>query len=117
MSAERWTDEEQRLRERLVSGETIVISMRKTGHPHLMRWAEANGLLVRIDRRTEWGNPFVIPADGDRATVIAKYRDYLPGQPSLLGRLPELKGKALGCWCAPQPCHGDVLKETASDDR
>jgi len=25
--------------------------------------------------------------------------------------LPELKGKRLGCWCAPLPCHGDILRE------
>ena len=24
-------------------------------------------------------------------------------------RLPELKGKSLGCWCKPEACHGDVL--------
>lgn len=26
-------------------------------------------------------------------------------------RIRELDGKALGCWCAPQACHGDVLVE------
>jgi hypothetical protein len=26
-----------------------------------------------------------------------------------LGRLHELKGKKLGCWCKPQACHGDIL--------
>jgi len=29
----------------------------------------------------------------------------------LIDSLPELKDKVLGCWCAPEPCHGDVLKE------
>jgi hypothetical protein len=24
-------------------------------------------------------------------------------------RLKELEGKALGCWCKPKSCHGDVL--------
>ena len=23
--------------------------------------------------------------------------------------LHELKGKTLGCFCKPQPCHGDIL--------
>lgn len=27
--------------------------------------------------------------------------------------LHELKGKVLGCWCAPNSCHGDVLTELA----
>jgi hypothetical protein len=25
--------------------------------------------------------------------------------------LKELKGKVLGCWCSPLPCHGDTLIE------
>lgn len=25
----------------------------------------------------------------------------------------ELRGKVLGCWCAPKMCHGDVLAELA----
>ena len=33
--------------------------------------------VVRIDRATQWGNPFVIGRDGDRAEVIAKYRAWL----------------------------------------
>ena len=70
----------------------------------------ATGLFVRVDRTTPWGNPFELGKDGDRATVIAAYRDhYPPSKPSLLGRLGELRGKALGCWCAPLPCHADVL--------
>ncbi len=66
---------------------------------------------VRIDRRSKWGNPYVIPHDGDRITVIEKYRIWIAGQPDLLAALPELKGKRLGCWCTPLPCHGDVLIE------
>jgi hypothetical protein len=38
----------------------------------------------------------------------------LPTQPDLMARLPELKGKVLGCWCAPEACHGDILSEFAN---
>jgi Domain of unknown function (DUF4326) len=70
--------------------------------------------LVRVDRATPWGNPFMLGQDGDRATVIARYRDhYLPSRPDLLARLSELRGKALGCLCAPEACHGDVLAAAA----
>ena len=34
------------------------------------------------------------------------------GELSLV-RLASLAGRTLGCWCAPQPCHGDVLAEAA----
>ena len=65
---------------------------------------------VYIGRPSKWGNPFTIGRDGDRAEVIRKYREWILTQPELLKALPELKGKTLGCWCAPHACHGDVLK-------
>lgn len=64
---------------------------------------------VRICRPGRWGNPFRIGRDGARDEVIAKYEAWLRSRPDLLARLPELAGKRLGCWCAPLPCHGDVL--------
>jgi hypothetical protein len=69
---------------------------------------------VYIGRPGKWGNPFVIGKDGTRQQVIAKYRKWLVSQTSLMKALPELKGKVLGCWCAPQACHGDVLAELAN---
>ena len=35
-------------------------------------------------------------------------------RPSLLKHIPELVGKKLSCWTAPEPCHGDVLAELAN---
>ena len=64
---------------------------------------------VYIGRPSIWGNPFVIGRDGNRSEVIDKYEDYIRQTPKLLELLPELKGKALGCYCSPKPCHGDVL--------
>lgn len=108
-----WSEEERSLLKELRAGHTIVVSFREH-HANLVRWAQADGSLVSIDRRTEWGNPFELPYDGDRETVIHNYANhYLPYKPSLLSRLHELRGKALACWCAPEPCHGDVLKTKA----
>lgn len=64
-----------------------------------------------IDRSTEWGNPFVIGVDGTREEVIAKFRVHIRKRLDLMRRLPELKGKRLGCHCAPLACHGDVYVE------
>ena len=111
-----WSGRELELLDRLQDGEIVVLSFRDD--TKIIEWAEAKGLFVRIDRRTDWGNPFEMPADGDRETVIANYEGhYLPHKPSLLGRLGELRGKALGCWCAPEPCHGDVLKDWSESGR
>jgi hypothetical protein len=68
---------------------------------------------VYIGRPSKWGNPFAIGKDGTRADVIRKYEGWLRTQPALLATLPELRGKVLGCWCAPQACHGDVLVRLA----
>lgn len=69
------------------------------------------GDLVYIGRPSKWGNPFVVGIHGDRATVIAKYREWIMQQPNLLAQLHELKDKTLVCFCKPFACHGDVLVE------
>jgi hypothetical protein len=69
---------------------------------------------VYIGRPSKWGNQFVIGKDGTRAEVIAKYERYLCDSP-LLDQIHELRGKNLVCWCAPEPCHGDVLLRLANN--
>jgi hypothetical protein len=75
---------------------------------------------VRIDRPSRWGNPYrigqpwsdLIADRMTRADVIQRYRGWLQGQliidPAFL---EPLRGKVLGCWCKPLPCHGDVIVE------
>jgi hypothetical protein len=70
---------------------------------------------VYIGRPSLWGNPFAIGRDGTRDEVITKFEAWIVGKPALMARLPELKGKRLICWCAPLPCHGDVLHHLANN--
>lgn len=69
---------------------------------------------IYIGRGSKWGNPFVIGKDGDREEVIAKFKSKLweaiESDPALVEELKTLKGKALGCFCKPKPCHGDVIQ-------
>ena len=60
---------------------------------------------------SKWGNPFVMADDSDteRARAVHAYREWVMAQPELMQSLEELRGKRLGCWCAPKACHGDVL--------
>lgn len=68
------------------------------------------GYDVDVTRNGPWGNPFIIGIHGTRAEVIAKFAEWLPNQPALMARLPELRGKVLGCACrTDQKCHGDIL--------
>jgi hypothetical protein len=71
-----------------------------------------------------WGNPFAVRPLGFTAEqAVAAYLEWVQQQPDLLARLPELRGKRLGCWCAPQGgldgdlngsvCHGQILAALA----
>ncbi len=72
---------------------------------------------VYIGHGSKWGNPFRIGADGDRAAVIAKHEAWLRDQHDLLRLLDELRGRDLVCFCAPAPCHGDLLLRLANATR
>lgn len=72
---------------------------------------------IYVGRPSKWGNPFVIGPDGDRTAVIAKYRTWLLTQSHLMTSLKALTGKNLLCWCAPLPCHADVLLELANPSK
>lgn len=65
---------------------------------------------IRIDRRSKWGNPYIIGKHGDRDYVCEAYMEYarnrLVKEPTWLF---PLRGKDLVCWCKPQRCHGDFL--------
>lgn len=100
---------------------------------------------VDISRKTKWGNPFThLPMERtsasfqvvDRHDAVQCFHDWIEGKPAIFGRFPELKlwkwqtkralirdglasgelaDKRLGCHCAPDECHGDVLAEIANE--
>lgn len=69
---------------------------------------------VYIGRPSKWGNPFTMKSEADRGHVILEYEVWILQQPELMAALHELKGKVLGCWCSPRPCHGEVLERLAA---
>ncbi len=71
---------------------------------------------VRIDRPGPWGNPFPMYGKGGRALAIKLFEQEIRSKPEYIARVKaELKGKILGCWCKPKPCHGDVLARIADE--
>ncbi|MCY4636447.1 MAG: DUF4326 domain-containing protein [Acidobacteria bacterium] len=79
------------------------------------------GTAVRIDRKTDWGNPFPLRDRNDpdeRREVVEQYREYLAAAIDSgkvdIDKLGRLNGKQLACHCAPQACHGDVLSQAAA---
>jgi Domain of unknown function (DUF4326) len=61
---------------------------------------------------SKWHNPFKITAELSREESLRKYHVYIT-QKVESGELDlkELSNKALGCWCFPNTCHGDILLE------
>jgi len=77
----------------------------------------SHGDMTRIDRKTGWGNPPVIGRDGNRNTVIKRYRKWMKREIAEGGfadmDLSRLHDKTLVCRCGPLPCHGDVPAKLA----
>jgi hypothetical protein len=110
-----WRQDERDRQAQVKDGITVVANA--ATDKNLICWAEREGLAVRIDRSTRYGNPFVLGEDGDRDEVCDAYeRHYLPHKPSIVSRLDEaeLTGKVLVCHCYPQRCHGDSLAAEAN---
>jgi Domain of unknown function (DUF4326) len=100
-------------------GLCVVANLRKKNgrglDDALLAWAAAEGRLIKADRKGPWANPFVIGEDGDRAEVIAKFKQhYWPHKTGLQSRREELRGKVLACWCHPEPCHCNIIAEAVN---
>lgn len=104
-----WSPSELARREQVLAGKTVVANMHKDTDLALIAWAKETNRFIPIDRRSDWGNPFVMDADGDRDTVCNSYELFFQLKLSLHVRISELQGAVLGCWCYPNRCHGDYL--------
>ena len=69
---------------------------------------------IYIGRPSTFGNPFRLGRDGDRGQVIRKFEKYflrrVKADPSFRAQIEALRGRDLGCFCAPLPCHGEVIR-------
>ena len=63
---------------------------------------------------SKWANPFRPSSPVQHESVVAMYERWLRRQP-LMDALHELRGCDLVYWCAPLPCHGDVLLRRANE--
>ena len=92
--------------------------------------ATDHGILV--DRTTKWGNPYKvgsskwqmgIPVGLGKSDILSvdeavkRYEWRLRSTEigaTLMEQIHELRGKDLVCWCAPLPCHANILLELAN---
>jgi hypothetical protein len=98
----------------------IVVTTRARAHQEVPKPYVA----VPIDRSTPLGNPFKIGPHGTREKVVELYEfrleavihgalsrpDFRQALTALVELARENGNIALICHCAPEPCHGDVLK-------
>lgn len=66
-----------------------------------------------------FGNPFRTGRDGGRTAAVEKFEIYararIASDPEWRERVKALHGKRLFCFCAPLPCHADVLERLAAE--
>ena len=67
-------------------------------------------------RGSPLGNPFKLERERDRPAVLAQYRSWLWDEIAKyddvyfeVHRLALMEDGRLWCWCAPKPCHADVI--------
>lgn len=79
---------------------------------------------VYCGRGSIFGNPYThLPIEKTKAQfqvktieeAIQKYREYfynkIENDSDFLDAVLRLKDKKLGCYCAPNPCHVDIIAE------
>lgn len=66
---------------------------------------------IYIGRPSRWGNPFPLSDFPSREACLERFKSWLLSSihgKLLLADLEQLRGKRLGCFCAPDLCHGDI---------
>ena len=92
---------------------------------------------IYIGRGSPLGNPFTSIKDrqtkaqhvcDSREESITKYQEYINHQieirnPAIIAELKRIKNCILNnihveleCFCAPRPCHGDIIKQIVNDN-
>ena len=62
-----------------------------------------------------FGNPFPLLKGEERGSTLDNYKKYfferIEKDIEFKEKILSLRGKTLGCFCKPKPCHGDIIKE------
>jgi hypothetical protein len=60
-----------------------------------------------------FGNPFRLSPNEPGGSTLERYRQYfynrMDTDPEFREKIHALKGRTLGCFCKPGPCHGDII--------
>lgn len=62
-----------------------------------------------------FGNPIKLKPTQKPGDTLTEYKEYFINKintdSEFKDKVLELKGKILGCFCKPKPCHGDIIVE------
>ncbi len=92
--------------------------LKKRGIADMLEWSsQADALYIGrampyvpgATTASQWANPFSVERHGRKRCLELFEARIRSNQEGLWDALDELDGKELGCWCCPEPCHGDVL--------
>jgi hypothetical protein len=78
--------------------------------------------VIYVGRPSPLGNPYRVGQHGTREEIIARYEKWLGTTDAALRELIRLnemdkagRDLVLACWCAPLPCHADVIKKVIEE--
>ena len=81
-----------------------------------------DSVVIRVDRTSVLGNPYVMPDESYRDTVCDWYEDYFYDTVNSVRDHKSFKNKlniieiartndiTLLCWCYPKRCHAETIK-------
>lgn len=108
-----------------ILSETTVINLKGRINQWGNKLEKAPNNVIYVGRRftmggwnlpeSEFANPFAINKSLSREQAISQYKDYINDKlikdSQFKERLFACKNKILACWCCPEACHSDVLRE------
>jgi len=93
-------------------GKTVVVNVMKDDYDvYIGRYNKWKGLEGSMFRNREWMKNNSME---ERMRSIEVYRVWFYEEIKkewFRKEVEKLRGKVLGCWCKPLPCHGDVIVE------
>ncbi len=78
-----------------------------------------NEVLIKVDRTSPVGNPFIMHNESERDKVCDKYEEYFQNSKErdrfmnylrIIYTKAKTQDVALGCWCYPKRCHAETIK-------
>ncbi len=65
------------------------------------------------------GNPFFLQYGGTRGETLERFKPYfydrVSKDPEFRQRVLDCRGKRLGCYCAPLPCHATTIADWVNE--